>query len=111
MKNVLEFNLRRNKLELDQRPNGDGMPLEVAMLKEEIEDLTSSMRRLYDARIIEQQEGIYVHTLHMDRDLLDFIRLALSIKKIDPDMVLIIKNNTDHMVSEMANTFEPQLKN
>ena len=43
MKAVLEFNMRRNKLELDTRPNVNGSnedtsPLEVAMLKEEIQE-------------------------------------------------------------------------
>ncbi len=93
-------------------PRGIAYPVKLAlkmgkaMLKEEIADLTNRMKRLYDFRIIEQQEGIYVHTLHMDRDLLDFIRLTLSIKKIDPDIVLIIKDNIDHMVSEIKNAFQ-----
>lgn len=59
MKNVLKFNLRRNKLELDTRP-GDGsvMPLEIAMLKEEIqefydaEDLAERIDAMIDVRYV-----------------------------------------------------------
>ena len=49
MKNVLEFNMRRNKLELDVRPfGGSTMPLEVAMLKEEIQEF-------YDAETLAER--------------------------------------------------------
>jgi len=58
MKNVLEFNLRRNQLSLDTRPNGDGMALEVAMLQEEVQefydakDLAERVDAMIDVRYV-----------------------------------------------------------
>ena len=63
MRNVLKFNLRRNKLELDTRPNVNGMnedtsPLEIAMLKEEIQefyeakDLAERIDAMIDVRYV-----------------------------------------------------------
>jgi len=59
MKAVLEFNLRRNKLELDTRPGeGSVMPLEIAMLQEEIKefydakDLAERIDAMIDVRYV-----------------------------------------------------------
>ena len=63
MKAVLQFNLRRNNLELDTRPNVNGMsedtsPLEIAMLKEEIQefyeakDLAERIDAMIDVRYV-----------------------------------------------------------
>ena len=56
MRNVLNFNLKRNKLELDNRPGATS--LEVAMLKEEIqefyeaEDLAERIDAMVDVRYV-----------------------------------------------------------
>jgi len=41
----------------------------------------------------------YVHRLDMDRDFLDFLRLGLSIKRMDYDMALLIKEGVDRLLS------------
>jgi len=78
MKNVLEFNLRRNKLQLDTRPKeGSNDPLEVAMLKEEIQEFfeATTLAERIDAMI--DVRYVYVGTqikynynfLPMDEDI------------------------------------------
>ncbi len=82
MKNVLEFNLRRNKLELDTRPNVNGSsedtrPLEVAMLKEEIQEfweaktLAERIDAMIDVRYVYEGSQIKYNYnfLPMDEDI------------------------------------------
>ena len=78
MKNVLEFNLRRNKLELDTRPKeGSNDPLEVQMLKEEIQefynalDLAERIDAMIDVRYVYEgsQMKYNYNFLPMDEDI------------------------------------------
>ena len=58
MRRVLDFNLKRNKLELDTRPEGNDTPLEVGMLQEEIQefydakDLAERIDAMIDVRYV-----------------------------------------------------------
>ena len=77
MRNVLEFNLRRNKLALDTRPDGAGRPLEVAMLREEIQEfyeattLAERIDAMIDVRYVYEgsQLKYNYNMLPMDEDL------------------------------------------
>ena len=97
-------------------PRGIAYPVKLAlrtgrvMESGDIEKIIKELKKqraFYMAPTEEISKSIYtyVHVLDMDKDFLDFLRLGLSIKKMMPDMVLMIKDNIDYMLSEMGVSF------
>ena len=92
MKNVLDFNKIRNKFDLDTRPmEGGNLPLEVKMLKEEIqefydaEDLAERVDAMIDVRYVYEgtQMKYNYNFVPMDKDITtvvgEFHRISTTI--------------------------------
>ena len=109
--NLLEEKYPFLKSRID--PRGIAYPVKFAlktgrvMGSGEIERIIKRMKKQYAFYMSPKPEDLsksiytYVHILDMDRDFLDFLRLGLLIKKMVPNMALMIKDNIDHMLSEM----------
>ena len=67
-----------------------------------IEQLIKGLKKKYTIYVHEESQrsfnAPYVHRLDMDRDFLDFLRLGLSIKRMDYDMALLIKEGIDRLL-------------